>query len=167
MSAHPLAMRAPRGALALLLAAVLSTGAAACDAGDSPPPSSAPRGAGGDTTPGPGPTVPKGRSAAPTPTEPTRPAGATAWTHAKLLRRIEGRRIRVERRVVAIDRTTVTCGGEGPPSARRNGQPAWRRFRCVQPTFPAGAVAGPDVMFVVEPTGRRRFAVTGQRFTEY
>ena len=51
--------------------------------------------------------------------------------------------------------------------ARRAGEPAWRRFRCVQPTFPAGGLAGPDAVFVVRPTGRRTFAVSGQRLTRY
>jgi hypothetical protein len=66
---------------------------------------------------------------------------------------------------VRIDRDTVTCGGLGAPAD--GSEPAWTRFRCVQPTFPAGALAGPDAVFVVRVTGRRTFAVSGARFTTY
>jgi hypothetical protein len=131
-----------------------------------------------------GPSTPaRGADAAATPeatTEPTRrapgsmraprrprPRDRRAWTHAKVLDRLHGRRIRVEGRVVRIDRATLTCGGLGRTVRRRGGAPAWSRFRCVQPTFPAGAVAGPDAILIVEPTGRRTFALVERRLTEY
>jgi hypothetical protein len=98
----------------------------------------------------------------------TRPAtGGTPWPHEKVLRRIAGRRIRVEGRMVRVDPATVTCGGLGTPAGSVGGEDAWTHFRCVQPTFPAGAVAGPDAIFFVEPRGPRRFEVTESHFTRY
>ena len=93
--------------------------------------------------------------------------GRPAWTHAALVRRLDGRRIEVEGRSVRIDAGTVTCGGLGRPKARIHDEPAWTRFRCLQPTFTAGGPAGPDAIFFVEPTGSNSFAVSGQRFTSY
>jgi hypothetical protein len=97
-----------------------------------------------------------------------RPAGdRVAWTRVAVLRRLEGRRIRVGGRTVGIDPATVTCGGVGRPTTRVRGEPAWIRFRCVQPTFPPGSVVGPDVIFVVEPTGPRTLVVRERRLTSY
>ncbi len=92
---------------------------------------------------------------------------AVAWTHATVLRRLTGRRVRVSGRRVRIDRSTLTCGGVGAPAARVDGEDAWTRFRCVQPTFPAGELVGPDAIFFVEPRGRRTFAVTRGRLSRY
>ena len=138
--------------LVLVLAVLLAIWAAGCGDG-----SSAPR------------ATPEARSDAPARRSrpPRRSQPRVAWTHAAVLRRIDGRRIRVADRTVRIDRGTVACGGVGRPAARRRGEPAWTRFRCVQPTFPPGSVAGPDAIFVVEPTGRRTLRVTGARLTRY
>jgi hypothetical protein len=95
------------------------------------------------------------------------PALGAAWTHAAVLRRIDGRRIEVDGRTVRIDRATLACGGVGQPTTRRRGEPAWARFRCVQPTFPAGSVAGPDAIFVVTPTGAHTAVMTDRRLTGY
>src|SRR5687768_9868829 len=57
-------------------------------------------------------------------------------TRGKVMRRIDGRRIRVGRRRVVIDGDTLVCGRAGTTGAGRV------RFRCVQPTFRAGSVAG-------------------------
>ena len=96
------------------------------------------------------------------------PAGsAVAWTHATVLRRVDGRRLRVAGRTVGIDASTVTCVGVGRATARSDAQPAWSRFRCVQPTFPPGAVVGPDLIFLVEPTGPSGFVVRDPHFTRY
>jgi hypothetical protein len=84
-----------------------------------------------------------------------------------VLRRLDGRRIRVADRTVRIDRATLTCGGVGRPQSRVGGEPAWTRFRCVQPTFPPGEVAGPDAIFLAEPTGPHTLAVTHRRLTRY
>lgn len=90
-----------------------------------------------------------------------------AWTHDDVMRRIAGRRIAVGDRKVRVDPGTVVCGGVGAPAAGHDGRPAWSRFRCLQPTFPPGSVAGPDAVFFVEPTGPRTYTVTGARLTRY
>jgi hypothetical protein len=89
-----------------------------------------------------------------------------AWTQEAVLRRIAGRRVRVEGRSLRIDRATVTCGGLGR-SVRSGGKRAWLRFECIQPTFPPGSVVGPDAIFKVTPTGRRSFLASDGRFTSY
>jgi hypothetical protein len=88
-----------------------------------------------------------------------------AWPQAKVLDRIAGKTVRVDGRRVRVDPATVTCGGEGRGS-RRGRARVWTRFTCIQPTF-GGGVSGPDVVFRVEPTGRRSFRITGQGLTRY
>jgi hypothetical protein len=83
-----------------------------------------------------------------------------------VLRRLDRRRLRVGERVVRIDRSTLTCVGAGP-AKRVRGRRAWSRFRCVQPTFPPGSVVGADLVFTVELTGERSFAIRGARLTRY
>ncbi|HWT22604.1 MAG TPA: hypothetical protein VN213_03780, partial [Solirubrobacteraceae bacterium] len=97
-------------------------------------------------------------------TPPRREAGsAVAWTRAEVLARLHGRTLRVEGRAVRLDRETITCAGLGAERERRRGASAWTRFRCIQPTFPPGGVAGPDAIVIVRPTGARTFAVTARR----
>jgi hypothetical protein len=160
MSRDDLDGRARQRALALLLAVLLPAGAGACGDDGAARPVERPR-AGPEATATAGPArrapEPAGRPAPP-------PA---AWTRGQVLRRVSDRTVRVEGERVRIDRGTVTCGGLGAPADERGGEPAWTRFRCVQPTFPSGAVAGPDAVFVVTATGRRTFAVSDQRFTTY
>jgi hypothetical protein len=79
---------------------------------------------------------------------------------------LSGRIIHVEGRRVAVDQTTITCGGVGR-AQRRNHTLAWTGFRCVQPTFPAGAIAGPDAVFDVYPTGLRSLHIAAARFARY
>jgi hypothetical protein len=93
-------------------------------------------------------------------------AGA-AWTKDELLRRLAGRRVAIGDRTIRVDASTVTCGGTGRPAGRRGGRPTWRRFRCIQPTFPAGSVAGPDAIFVAAPVDRAQLRVTDRRLTAY
>jgi hypothetical protein len=69
--------------------------------------------------------------------------------------------------VIRVDASTVTCDGTGGPAGRRGGKPTWRQFRCIQPTFPPGSVAGPDAIFVAEPVDRTRLRVTDRRLTAY
>jgi hypothetical protein len=94
-------------------------------------------------------------------------ASGVAWPQAKVLRRLAGRRVAIGDKVIRVDASTVTCGGTGRPAGRVHGRPAWSRFRCVQPTFPAGSVAGPDAIFFVQPVDRTRLMVTERRMTSY
>jgi hypothetical protein len=89
--------------------------------------------------------------------------GGVSWSQRKLVRRLRGRIIDVEGRRVAVDRATITCQGVGR-AQRRDHTLVWAGFHCVQPTFPAGAVAGPDAVFDVHPTGRRSLRVAAARF---
>jgi hypothetical protein len=90
-----------------------------------------------------------------------------AWTQDKVLHRLAGRRIAIDDQVIRVDASTVTCGGSGRPAGHRGGKPTWRRFRCVQPTFPPGSVAGPDAIFFAQPVDSTRLEVTGRRLTRY
>jgi hypothetical protein len=113
-----------------------------------------------------------GRTVAPmggaTSASPVTPAatGTVAWTQRELVRRLRGRVISVEGRHVAVDRTTITCGGVGR-ARRRDHAVVWTRFHCVQPTFPTGAIAGPDAVFDVYPTGPRTLHIAAARFARY
>lgn len=140
---------APAALLALLLQLVAGCG------GGAPPPAASTRPQ-GSATPATGAA-----------SERNAPAPRTAETRDAVVGRLDGRRIAVEGRVVRLDRTTLVCGGVGRPAGRRHAAPAWTRFRCVQPTFPPGAVAGPDAILFVEPRAGRRLVLTGARFADY
>jgi hypothetical protein len=94
-------------------------------------------------------------------------ARAVPWTRAKVLRRLGGHRVRVDGRAIRLDPGTLTCGGVGAARPGRGGAPAWTRFRCVQPTFPPGEVAGPDLVFTLRPTGRVAFELLERHLTRY
>ena len=89
------------------------------------------------------------------------------WTSDALLKHIAGRRIKAAGRTIRIDAGTVTCGGLGRPSKRGQDKPAWTLFRCIQPTFRSGSVAGPDLIFVVASVAPRKLVVTRRHFTSY
>jgi len=84
-----------------------------------------------------------------------------------VLRRIVGRQIKAAGRTIRIEADTVTCGGLGRSSPGRKNRLAWTRFRCIQPTFPPGSVAGPDLIFVVRSAAPRDLVVTRPHFTSY
>jgi hypothetical protein len=106
-------------------------------------------------------------AAARTATAPARIPHAVPWKQDDVVRRLAGRSITVEGRTIRVDVATLACTGVGRAAARVGGEPAWTRFRCVQPTFPPGAVAGPDALFFAEPTGPQSLAVRGSRLTTY
>jgi hypothetical protein len=92
--------------------------------------------------------------------------GGVAWPQRKLVRHLRGRVVSVEGRRVAVDPTTITCVGVGR-AQRRDHTLAWTGFHCVQPTFPAGAIAGPDAVFDAYPTGPRTLHIAAARFARY
>jgi hypothetical protein len=104
--------------------------------------------------------------ASPTPGGSAVPPGPPRTLRA-VLGDIRGRAIEADGRTVRVDPRTVVCGGVGRPSGRRHGRPAWTRFRCIQPTFPAGSVAGPDLIFTVRSVPPGDFVVTDRHFTSY
>jgi hypothetical protein len=141
----------------LLVAAAL--GASACGGADS---TDLPR---GTATPA-GPRESAPATASPTPGRRALRRGPPL-TPTALLNHIDGRRIKMAGRTIRIDASTVTCGGLGRPSQRRQDKRAWTRFRCIQPTFPSGSVAGPDLIFVVQSVAPRDLVVTRRHFTTY
>ena len=98
----------------------------------------------------------------PAPRRATAPRSGVQWPMAKLMRAIDGLRIRIGSTVVRVDADTTLCSGETPP-VTRHGTRFWTRFRCTFTTF---GVAGPerDLDFRVHPLGPRRFAVSGARW---
>jgi hypothetical protein len=160
----PARPQAPRAVVAALLAAGL-VGAAGCGA-DPPARSPGARAASSPHATRTPQATPDGdrREATGAPLR-SATAGA-AWTLTAVVERLAGRHIRVGRTIVPLEADTLTCGGEGA-ERRRGGRPAWQRFRCVQPTFRADGLPGPDAVFIVEPTGRRTFIVRGRRLTSY
>src|SRR5690349_14851210 len=94
------------------------------------------------------------------------PPASAARPHAHVPRRIAREIVQVGGRRVRVDAATVTCGGEGRSSGRGR-ERRWASFTCIQPTFNGTETAGPDVLFRVQPTGRRSFRITDQRLTRY
>jgi hypothetical protein len=88
------------------------------------------------------------------------------WSQSRLGRVLAEASLRVEGRLVPVDPATLTCAGEGA-GRRRGDVRVWAHFSCIQPTFPHGAVVGPDALFRVHATGRTRFVVTDARFSRY
>jgi hypothetical protein len=88
------------------------------------------------------------------------------WPYRKLMRKLDGKAIRVGRRKVRLDASTATCLGVGR-GIRRRGVRRWKHFNCTQPTFPPGAIVGPDVLFRVHALDRRRLVITNAHFTRY
>jgi hypothetical protein len=90
------------------------------------------------------------------------PAGAQAstpyWSIGKVLRRLDGDRIRVGARIVRVHGDTTLCAGQGP-SVRRRGVRMWRRFACTYTTFTKGGVDR-DIDFRVQVRSATRYAVT-------
>jgi hypothetical protein len=87
------------------------------------------------------------------------------WSEAKAVRYARRASLVVERRRPKIDPASVVCWGVGR-SDRQGKTRVWRRFKCIAPTF-RGAHAGPDILFVLQPTGRRTFAVLNERLSSY
>jgi hypothetical protein len=79
------------------------------------------------------------------------------WSTDKVLRKLDGDRVRVGSRRVRIDSDTTLCSGRGT-SIRRNGIRMWRRFLCTYTTFTKAGVDR-DLEFRVRVLGRIRYAV--------
>jgi hypothetical protein len=101
-----------------------------------------------------------------TPPSPPRPAissrSGVHWPMAKVMRAIDGVRIRAGSRVVRVQAETTLCSGEEPP-VRRKATRSWERFRCTFTSFRA-SVPERDLEFRVHPLGPRRFSISGARW---
>jgi hypothetical protein len=142
----------------LLVVAVLGAGACGGGAGNTEVPRSGATPAGPEQSPS--------AAASPTPSGRAISAGPPRTPDA-ILRHIAGRRIKAAGRTIRIDADTVTCGGLGRASRRHLNRLAWTRFSCIQPTFPPGSVAGPDLIFVVQSVAPRDLVVTTRHLTSY
>jgi hypothetical protein len=92
--------------------------------------------------------------------------GPWHWTKRYLFQRIAGTVVSIGTKKVPIRLDTLACEGEGAP-VQRNGAPAWKHFRCTQPTFPKGALVGPDAIFRVHVLGRTKYLITDAHFARY
>jgi len=90
---------------------------------------------------------------------------AFAWPQAKAVEHARRARLAVGGRRPTIDPASVVCWGVGPADVHA-GTRRWTRFRCIAPTF-RGAAAGPDVLFVLRPTGARTFSIEDERLSSY
>ena len=89
------------------------------------------------------------------------------WSKPFLVQRLSGRHIVIGARKVLIRADTLTCDGEGR-GVVRSGARMWKHFRCTQPTFPSGALVGPDAIYRVHVVGgRTKFVITDAYFTHY
>jgi hypothetical protein len=87
---------------------------------------------------------------------------AAYWPLAKVMRSIDGVRVRVGHHVVRIDSETTLCSGEGR-RIRRRGVRMWSRFACTFTTFTPSGVDR-DLEFDVYVTGPRRYVIRNARW---
>jgi hypothetical protein len=92
--------------------------------------------------------------------------GPWYWTKQYLFQRLDGTRVAIGSKRVPIRLDTLTCQGEGQ-GVMRHGARAWKHFHCTQPTFPAGALVGPDAIFRVHVLGRTKYLITDAHFARY
>jgi hypothetical protein len=79
------------------------------------------------------------------------------WPMTKLMRSIDGVRVRVGARVVRIQTETTLCSGVGR-GLRRRGIRVWSRFSCTYTTFTTQGVDR-DLEFRVDVVSVRRFVI--------
>jgi hypothetical protein len=85
--------------------------------------------------------------------------GVPYWPYAKVLRRIDGARIRVGGAVQQVDAALVTCLGVGP-SVKRDGIRRWRHFDCLEAQFAPKR----DISFRVHTLGPQAFVITNAHY---
>ena len=79
------------------------------------------------------------------------------WSTAKVLRQLDGEKVKVGTRIVRLRSATTLCAGQGT-SVRRHGIRLWRRFVCTYTTFTKAGV-GRDLDFRVRTITATRYAV--------
>jgi hypothetical protein len=84
------------------------------------------------------------------------------WPVAKVMRALDGERIRVGSKRVRVDSATSLCSGERR-AMRRGGVRTWTHFRCTFATFTASG-PGRDAEFRVHVLGPRRIGISGARW---
>jgi hypothetical protein len=79
-----------------------------------------------------------------------------SWPVERLMRAIDGARLRVDGRSVPVDSATALCSGRGSPVVR-SGVRRWRAFDCTYTTFKGGIDR--DVEFRVAVVGPNGYSV--------
>ena len=87
-------------------------------------------------------------------------SGGAYWPFGKVIRTLDGTKIRIGRRTVRIEGAVTACTGQGRARNRR-GRPAWNHFRCIRSTL---SPRGRDFAFVVHVHGTRRFTISEAHF---
>jgi hypothetical protein len=93
------------------------------------------------------------------------PAGAATtpyWSIGKVLRQLDGARIRVGSRHVRVDSETTLCDGYGT-SIRRGRLRLWRHFTCTYTTF-TKVLADKDLEFRLHVRSATRFSISDARW---
>ena len=88
--------------------------------------------------------------------------GGAHWPVSKVMRTLDGDRVRVLSTVVRIDSGTTLCSGEGR-ATRRQGIPTWKHFQCTFTSFRRG-VPWRDLEFRVHALDARRITITNSRW---
>ena len=84
--------------------------------------------------------------------------GGAFWTHAKVTRAIDDKRIRVGTKLVRVDTDTTLCAGDGR-GWLRHGTRRWMHFHCTFTTFTVLG-ADKDLEFRVHALDGGRMAIT-------
>jgi hypothetical protein len=90
-------------------------------------------------------------------------AGPWRWTIQKVMQRIDGTRIYVNKRPLRVDSETMLCSGLGRP-VRQRGTRTWKHFDCTYSVFAAGRGIY-DCDFRVHVLGLRKYLITNARWT--
>ena len=88
--------------------------------------------------------------------------GGAFWTHAKLTRLIDDKRIPVGTRFVRVDTDTTLCSGDGRGWLRQ-GTRMWMHFHCTFTTFTVLG-ADRDVEFRIHALDALRMTITDARW---
>jgi hypothetical protein len=86
--------------------------------------------------------------------------GGSYWSFERALTRIDGAKVAVAGRRVAVDAAVTTCGGWGG-AIRRNGTRRWKHFTCIVATL---RPTGRDIVFQLHVLSRTRFVMTNAHY---
>jgi hypothetical protein len=90
-------------------------------------------------------------------------SGAPMWTLAKVMRKIQGARIRIGGRALRVRAAATLCSGDGR-AARWGGIGHWRHFTCTWTTFDAQRRVDRDITFDVHTLTRVRMLISNVRY---
>jgi hypothetical protein len=91
-------------------------------------------------------------------------APAAFWPVPKLMRKLDGAALHVERRTIRVDTETTLCSGRGK-AIRVGGERRWHLFHCTYTTFSPRGVDR-DIDFRVWILDARRFRITNAAWVQ-